>query len=104
MPTVRRGSAVPYHPPTPRCLPEHMWVTCPEMPEAAGRFTLLMEKRNEMPAWKGGKRYLYCNVGGGWMLASDYEHMQSNRGWIASARLHNGLLCRTSTPLGPQTR
>ena len=97
MPTVRRGSTIAY-PPTWKsnnkrvATPEHIWVTCFEMPEAAGRYQLMRERRNDMPVWKGGNRYLYCNSGGGWMLASDYEHMETNRGWLASANPHDGLL------------
>eukprot|EP01064_Diplonema_japonicum_P018445 TRINITY_DN27127_c0_g1_i1.p1 TRINITY_DN27127_c0_g1~~TRINITY_DN27127_c0_g1_i1.p1 ORF type:complete len:737 (+),score=195.33 TRINITY_DN27127_c0_g1_i1:34-2244(+) len=93
MPTVRQGGDLPVCSGRGinKAPPLYIWVVCSEMPEAAGRFVLQQETRNSMPTWKGGIRYLYCNNGGGWMLASDYEHMDTNRGWLSSAYPHSNM-------------
>ena len=73
--------------------PEMLWVVSPEMPEAAGCFALQRsETVNGMPTWRCAQRWLYCNSGGGWMLAADADDVRCNRGWAASAAAHGGRL------------
>eukprot|EP00755_Sulcionema_specki_P023237 Sspe_Gene.78420::Locus_49054_Transcript_1_1_Confidence_1.000_Length_2506::g.78420::m.78420 len=81
----------PVSPPPASSIPPELWVVAPDLPEAAGHFSLLKgEWRHGMPVWAAGARRLYSNAGGGWILASDARHMETNKGWIASASPHRG--------------
>eukprot|EP01065_Artemidia_motanka_P024876 TRINITY_DN29800_c0_g1_i1.p1 TRINITY_DN29800_c0_g1~~TRINITY_DN29800_c0_g1_i1.p1 ORF type:complete len:690 (+),score=172.92 TRINITY_DN29800_c0_g1_i1:58-2127(+) len=83
----REPATVPRSAPAPR----ELWVDAPSLPEAAGRYVLLQgTDRAGMPVWRRGRRRLYANAAGGWMLANDAADMCTDKGWIASAEKHRG--------------